>query len=1212
MLDDAPDQIRPHLDEITGRLWSHNAAVMVGAGFSRNAKPKNSMAAPFPSWLELGDIFYEKLYGCSPGEEARYLSLLKLAEQIHAAFGRPALDELLRRTIPDLSTEPSPLHVELLNLPWEDVFTTNYDTLLERARATVTLKHYDVVATKEDLINANQPRIVKLHGSFPSSPFTITEEDYRRYPDDHAPFVNTVRQSMLENTLCLVGFSSDDPNFLRWIGWIRDHLGHRNMPKIYLIGVFHALTEADRMLLNDRGIVIVDLTEFSKDPGTALGKFLEYLKRHRSLAADWPTVSAEARLWATEADREKYSEIAAEWRRQRNLYPGWVVVPEDRRRILWHRTLGWLGHFSEMSESDRAELRTPLDLDLAFELGWRLEHCLFPLTEGLPEFFEDIAIKYSDANLWLPEPTDWTKRSVFEAVANIRLWLLRHYREEGLVENWEEVRRAINEDSEWLLPEYKIRLLLEEALQALFRFDPAEAKQLLLNWRRNESLPFWEAKRAALMAELGETAAARSILESCLSAVRQQLSLNPVIEDYTLVSQESVVMLLLWAVEQDSALKKQNFDQSGFLNEMSERWNELARYKCDPRREIAWLSARLQHRFTGRGQESKSHSFDLGMVSTTIHFRSDEEVVTAYGMLRMYEDIGMPYRMEQTTFTKEQVESTLRRVRNYSPHWALVNIVRLGEAKAADGLFDREYLAGLKRDEVDGLIEIYLPAFERTFEMVSDPDWSEAKTFKLLAQTFPEVFSRLCYKCSPEFRGRLVSSLGAIYGSERRRVFQGVGRFADRLFDSMSVEERASVVPSLINFPIPDDLAETEKRNFAHPLLSVNLPNSARGDTLLIPVSVDRIDDLLEKLADNAQGSDWPAISLMWLHNHDKLNKRQSQRLGELLWKGFEESGVPVVTGFYCHACIKLPHPETLNLESRVKEHLQAMIEERKEDSRINDALDELRFSASMINWTWSEVLELVTTLSEWWERNKRELHHQVPMPFGSPAERTERTTNKAISALTEVISHLPTEQSHDNDNVNGVELLREFLQDLEAHDISANRLRAASLRIEDDVLGQVAAAMLDNDKAVVIDAIEACRVFARASFAEEKMRGMFAPVGAMLAQGVKWRHRPGLVIRLRVAADLVKNQPWFFSTEALSGMLAGLGEIAEGEAGEIRGNDEGGVIDIRASAGLLACALFMHYQESGSDEPQVIRRWRELCSDPDEFSEVRNSWWVA
>lgn len=1205
---DPPDQVKPYLDEIADRLWSHNAAVMVGAGFSRNAKPAGSTSASFPNWQELGDIFYRKLHGHSPGEVARYLSLLKLAEQVQAAFGRPALDELLRRAIPNLGYEPSPLHGQLLNLPWKDVFTTNYDTLLERARASVTLKHYDVVATEEDLLYASAPRIVKLHGSFPSPPFVITEEDYRRYPIDHAPLVNTVRQSLLENTLCLIGFSGDDPNFLQWIGWIRDHFGQKNTPKIYLIGVFDSLTDADRKLLDCRGIVAVDLSSFSPDPGKALDAFLDYLKRRKTRAADWPIVSTDAHSWATEAVPRKYSDIVSEWRRQRGKYPGWVVLPEDRRWSLWHTTKPWLSLLSQISPTDRASLETPLDLDLAFELAWRLDRCLFPLIGELPAWLEEVTAKYSDATLPLPEKAGWTKTSVFEAVANLRLWLLRHYREEGLVEKWQMVRRAIDSDFERLLPEQKAMFRLEEARHALFRFDPAEAKRLLVNWQSNETLPLWEAKRAALMAELGELAAAHSILESSLSAIRQQLGLNPIIEDYTLVSQESVVMLLLWTVERSKPLKDLDTHDGSLLDKLSERWNELARYKCDPRREIASLSALLRHQSEGRKQETRTHSFDLGKVSRTIHFGFDEEVVAAYGLLRMYEDIGMPYRMEHTTFVKAQIQSTLFRVRFYSPHWALANIVRLGDAKAADGLFDREYLAGLGRDEVDSFVEIYLPALERTIAMVNEPDWSEAKTFEALARTLPEVLSRLCYKCSPECRERLVNLLSAIYGSQRRRVFTGVYDFANRLFDSMSVEECARAVPLLIDFAMPGDLHEIEKREFVNPILLIDQSGSVRGEAL--PVTPERIDELIDQVANHASDRDWTATKLVWLHDRGKLSSRQSERLGDVLWVGVEAPDVPVVTGFYGFVCMKLPHPTKIDLESRVKERLRAMIVERMEDSRFDGVLDELRNSAGVVEWSRTETLELVATLSEWWNRKKHELHYQEPMPFGAPADNMKRTTSKAVSALSVVFSHLRPHQDHEE----WVKPLREFLANLEAHEIPARRLEAAALAMEDEhrehVLERVAVAMFDNDQEVVVDALFAAEVLARA-FAEAGTHSKFSPVGTMLVQGIQWRHRPALADRLRAVADLVKNQPWFLSAEALTVLLAGLGEIAGGTSSGVRGNDQDGVIGIRASAASLAYALFEFYHESGSDEPLVIRRWREICSDPDEFSEVRNSWMI-
>ena len=1232
---DPPDHVKPYLDEIADRLSSHSAAVMVGAGFSRNAMPVEPTSASFPSWQELGDVLFRKLHRRAPSDDERYLSLPRLAEQVQAVFGRPALDGLLRQAIPDLAYEPSLLHSQLLNLPWQDVFTTNYDTLLERARASVTLNHYDVVAKKEDLYHSNKPRIVKLHGTFPSPPFIITEEDYRRYPSDHAPLVNTVCQSLLEKTLCLIGFSGDDPNFLQWIGWIRDHIGMETSPKIYLVGMLNTMNEADKKLFDRRSIVVVDLSVFSTeherafgellaylnrrivvdvsvfstDHEKALGESLGYLKGRKCYTASWPTVSADASLWPTETGSEKYADIVAEWRRQREEYPGWVVMPEDRRRSLWLYTERWLSRLSQMSSADRADLDNPLDLELAFELAWRLDRCLFPLIGDLPVFLEEVATKYSDATLSLPQDAGWTTASVSEAVANIRLWLLRHYREEGLDEEWQAVAQALQNDFARLLPECRARFRLEKALQALFRFDPVEAKRLLVDWQHSESLPFWEAKRAALMAELGETAAAHSVLETSLLAIRRKLSLNRVSDNYTLVSQESVVMLLLWAVERGMTARGQDTKGSNRFEEMSERWNELARFRCDPRREIAWFSARLRNPAVRWKPESTTHSFDLGYVSTTIHGGIDPEAVAAYGLLRMYEDIGMPYRMEYMTFVKDPVESILPRVRSYSPHWALTNIVRLGNAKATDGLFDREYLDGLRSDEADRFLEMYLPAFERTIAMANESDLSEVKNFALLGKTLPEVFSRLCYKCSPAYRKRLLAALRAIYGSKQRRMFAQVGQFANRLFDSMSVEELARAVPSLIDFPVPERLNEIEVREFVNPLRQVRLPASVRPDALL--VTEEEINQLLDRLAPSVSDREWALTSLVWLHEQGKLNEQQSGRLGVALWEGVEDLGVPEVPGYYSFACITLPHPSEIDPGPRVKGHLRSTINERMGDSGLDDVLDEVWNSARNVTWSKTDASELVAQLSGWWAKNKHLLLYCTPMPFGSPSDSTKRTVVKGIRALSAVLVHLPANQ---DGNVE-LDTLGEFLKDLKRDNIPVHALEAATLSIFPEnrkrVLGRVAAAMLSNEHDVVTDAIIAAG-FLACVLEKQSALGDFAPIGATLVEGVRWRHRPALVQRLQLVANLVEKQPWFLSTELLSALLAGLAEIAKETSNGVRGNDQDGVILIRAAAASLAFSLFKHYQQSGLDEPEAIRHWRDLCSDPDEFSEVRNSWMLA
>ena len=282
-----PDSIHPLINEVAERIWSEKAAVMVGAGFSKNA------SFDFPNWNELGDVFYEKIHGKKPGDENTYLNVLKLADEIQAAFGRPALNQVIREVIPDLEYRPSPLHIDLLNLPWIDVFTTNYDTLLERACTSVISQRYDIVVNQGDLVHSQKPRIIKLHGSFQSHrPFIITEDDYRRYPRDFAAFVNTVRQTLLENTLCLIGFSGDDPNFFQWVGWVRDNLDGGYSPKIYLIGVFN-LSVAQKQLLEQRNIALIDMSACEdvgrNDHKKGLELFIKYLfSKKKDKGLKWP------------------------------------------------------------------------------------------------------------------------------------------------------------------------------------------------------------------------------------------------------------------------------------------------------------------------------------------------------------------------------------------------------------------------------------------------------------------------------------------------------------------------------------------------------------------------------------------------------------------------------------------------------------------------------------------------------------------------------------------------------------------------------------------------------------------------------------------------------------------------------------------------------------------------------------------------------------
>ncbi|PJI41844.1 SIR2 family protein [Ferrovibrio sp.] len=282
-----PDQ--EHINTIRTALWSGQqygeAAVMVGAGMSQNAKKKFQTAPPFPNWGQLMEPFLSSLYpnpadGTMKAERSKLVNAtseaLRIANEYAALHSDVGLEALLKTAIPDNHYLPSDLHHRLVRQRWADVFTTNWDTLLERAADEMSLRRYSYVRKMNEIPTSRQPRITKLHGSFPSNgPFILTEEQFRCYPERYAPFVNMVRQSIMENTFCLLGFSGNDPNFLQWSGWVRDNLGSHTRP-IFLV-IHSPLRKAQMALLQQRHIHVVDLSIlFSDGEPDRYGKMLEW------------------------------------------------------------------------------------------------------------------------------------------------------------------------------------------------------------------------------------------------------------------------------------------------------------------------------------------------------------------------------------------------------------------------------------------------------------------------------------------------------------------------------------------------------------------------------------------------------------------------------------------------------------------------------------------------------------------------------------------------------------------------------------------------------------------------------------------------------------------------------------------------------------------------------------------------------------------------
>jgi len=1226
-----PESIRPYLNEIAERLWAERAAVMVGAGFSKNA------GNGFPDWNQLGDLFYQKAHGVTPDlAKQKYLNVLRLAEEVQAAIGRPALENLLRSNIPDLNIEPSGLHVELLELPWVDVFTTNYDTLLERASAKVVTRRYEPVVNKEDIPYAIKPRIVKLHGSFPSErPFIITEEDYRRYPHDYAPFVNTVQQALLENTFCLIGFSGDDPNFLQWIGWIRDNLGKDKTQKIYLVGVFD-LSSARLQLLAQRGIIVVDLSCCDgiekHDHKKALSRFLDYIRSKKPDALDWP-YNPKTMHPAHGADRiEEVQKITEEWRRQRQAYPGWLILPHGNRENLWVFTDAWVNYLPDTEKTPPG-----LDIQYAFELIWRLERCLLPVFNNIAEVCEKLLEKYwpfqnenPPANCQIhpgeEKFQDLPWNDLRQAWLAIAVAMLRFYREEGYLEKWKEAEIRLKTLSDHLSAEQTEFLNYEGVLFSLFTLDLPNAKQRLENWRPNESQPYWMAKRAAGLAEIGLLSEAETISRDALENVRKKLNQKVGTADLSLVSLESNAMLLGKYIQDAAALGKGEW---GTLQDkraqFNDRWNELKGFKCDPWNEIKLFELTLKNPPVERKIVTEKREFDIGRVTRSRHFSStDQEGLSAYAFLRFCEEVGLPYRVGSYTMATKTALASLQRISRYSSFWAIATLARLGDAKAVDSLFSREAVYRFTAHEADQLIHGYLDALYKSRDDIHAGDAFRNDSYGVrLAQLLPEVISRLCCKCSGETKHHILEFVTGIYASPDKTNYRNVKNLTNRLISSMSEVEQYSLVPDLLKISFPEDLNLLVKDEFMNPFLLLEL-NQKPECAPAVEIQPGLVDHLFRQAAlDNSDRRRWAITSLVTLHNLQLLDDGQSKNLAGAIWRVTDQYGLPDGTDFYKFAFLGFPHPEDVDPAQLFKNYVMSTIfpiQKNKQDKGVGITGGNIPIVHEIIGangnggsiWTAEDAAEILQRMLEWWDADKDRLSEKenVPEVFSSIPEEFRARFARMLELLAEVVGPKLSTDSPDEIKTP----LSRLLKEVRAYGLPGLAAEAACLHIypdqKADVYNRINEALISNQDNIQGDGLRAIAKIildgndAAASSVEPDP-------ASMLSQYLTWCPTHSISSALWIIVRILKNSPTSFSHSLEAAAQRRLDRLLADTAYDSDNPDLNfdEKLEVRRISSILAAALWSYYNSRSLPVPEVVEKWRAACLSPDEFSEIRNAW---
>ena len=778
----------PSIDRIAEALWAsgdvRGAAVMVGAGFSRFATPATPTTPALPLWRDferdmMSELELDAASSTIPGA-------LRLAEQYQAAFGRPALEALIRKRVHDDAWTPGSLHKELLRLPWADVLTTNWDTLLERVADGDSEQSYEPILVPGDIARTRAPRITKLHGTFPSlSPFIFTEEDFRTYPSKYAPFVNLAQQVLLENELCLLGFSGDDPNFLQWSGWVRDHLGDKAR-RIHLVGVFD-MPPSQRRMLEQRNVSVIDLAPLvaDADPGDrhrlATEAFLATLSQKRPIAR-WKWQRAERPEGQPEV--EPPAVVLARWRQERADYPGWLLAPQSERYLTRRDTERDTPAFAPTFADTEGELRNAF----IAELVWRCEVSLW----GLPDWIVPLAeAAASDCGVPLSRSQG----------VDINLGLARHYRE---VRNSSAFDAAIARASPVASADDGPRVAYERYLWARDRLDYGgiEAEIELLRG----SDPAWAFRRATALAEVGRPAEAAALVRTTFNDIKTRRIRDR--RSIWLLSREAWARFM-------SRMAWHNDLESGGETPWSEWPHAYAEARCDPWNELQLIDADIEE--TGRKAEKDAvrerSLFDAGsrrIVNPGIRFRS-YTVLDPYPELRRLADQVGIASFPTAQPIAERLERAALLLDGDDPQtiWSIAMSLHKRDG-AIESEFDRVRVARLEMSVADELIACLRGAINFGCVRIAETQAQtrDASGFVERMRVHLELLSRLVARL-PDERAREVFDWAEAFARKPQWndwwLFEAYSYLLDRCLLAMSPTMRAAATCQILHFPFASE-----------------------------------------------------------------------------------------------------------------------------------------------------------------------------------------------------------------------------------------------------------------------------------------------------------------------------------------------------------------------------------------------------------------------
>lgn len=1248
-----------HLDHIARNLAQGKAVVVIGAGFSKNAQPKQRLVGgclppmPMPDWEGLIKLMAEELH---PGDEDgrdRCLKsgALQVAQQFEANRGRPALDDFIKNVLSQVRFEPGHLHRQLLDLPWADVLTFNYDSLLENSSEDYHSGRYKTIYKSDNLLGACRPRIIKLHGSLPAGPFVITEEDFRTYPQKNPAFVNTARQLMIENTLVLMGFSGNDPNFKQIHGWVRD-LFDQSSHRVYLCHV-NAFNLSEVKLFHDAyKIELLNLADFAPSGGdvshaVCLEEFFSQLKERCQTKPPEPAMSG-LPDWLADISLDFYAPESAkrlfpkgtiqvdalwkEWSRQRKSYPGWLVAPLEIRNKISSHTDFWPDFLKSAAKSAPLEE----ELRVLWELWWRWDLCLEVVPRSWSDWVDDVIGRAGEAHN-LPVPAR-------KVLLHLRLFSIRNRREDMDAAGFTQALKNLEGQRETDV-ELDAQLLHEECLFALHNHDFDCLDLAVQRFQLIKSRgAIHDLRKIGWLAELGMIEEAKIIATRLMDEIGKQLvEVNAF--DIAILSYEGWALFFHRIIHQT---RRQ--DLMTEAPDYQSRWRDLRQVECDPWERLNELQNPLKSAAHQKPRKEEVAGFDPGVTTRTMTYASTLRECDSQALqyLRLFDHLGLPHHPGNLRVAADAMVKACQLIMPMAFKWSVTTRIRNDDKTLLEEM-GRGFVLRLSDENASWLIKLCLRGLDQLLKRLPETaldvyDHYSGRYISYLLQ----LVSRLTLRMVPT---QLEQMFALLCSYREHAGFQNAfmkwdawGEALRRVLFSASKEQLSFWLPVLARMPFapPTPHDGTMLPLSLEPFASVE---KARifDDKINLQASNDDISQWLEGLRSKIPGMRCAAFKRLFYNlNAKEWNDACVASFEDALWSVVDQDGLPSSTNYFALTFLNFPERTSQNakilLRTRLLREAIPPIHGKAEDGSkmyssqkaINYLIDlansaiqlwlSTKKNSSKIEFDCVETGQLLQRAFSWWNDSHKILEQQL-----QNGDTLWLNPRDLLDAFQDALAYgvIPASCSASQVEPLDLERLEQMILSMNDMGYTAPTLEVATFMAGglsfDHLVRSISNGLLSANEYEVSAAAHALEFWASWAWSNKGDREMPPPrLMVLLMDHVQYRMKPGLADVLAVCSRVVaaewscledvhfealENGLRFLLVEtAISPSQEGVWEIGDASHDAL-------ACKLRQRSALLAVRLSEYYSKEGKPIPEIISIWLDQAAR-DRLPEVRKVLW--